>query len=138
MSRPELPPFVDPRHESAYWEARARVLWGQSRDDVRRWIAGQAIPPAEIEVILDACFRERASVMRRKGVRDLVLGAALVLVPIADLLGWPGFFAGLLSYLDYLAIVYGLFHLSRGVGRVVRGARAEGTVGDSAESEIGP
>ena len=125
---PKLPPFVDPRYESAYWEARARVMWGQSRADVREWLQGHPIRPADIEAMLDSCFAERAQVMRRKGLRDLLLAAGLIVVGAVAL--WIDPWGGVL-------LVYSVFHLFRGIGRLFRGAKAAGTVSDSAEG-IGP
>ena len=136
MSRsPKLPPLVPPRHESAYWEARARVMWGQSRADVRQWLEGHPIAPADIEAMLDLCFAERAQVMRGKGLGDLLVAALVMLPSIAGLILWSG-----ISWVfgsGSLLVVYGCLRLFRGIARVALGAKALGSVADSAD-DLGP
>jgi hypothetical protein len=65
-------------------------MWGQSRADVRQWLEGHPIAPADLEAMLDVCFAERARVMREKGRCDLLVSAILMLVGVVGLVVWPG------------------------------------------------
>ena len=60
--------------KSLAWEARAKITWGDRGDEVQTWLVANGINPFTAERIVAIAVRERALAIRRKGVRDLVLG----------------------------------------------------------------
>jgi hypothetical protein len=124
--------------ERLAWEARAKITWGDSRDDVCTWLEGCGVSPKTAAAIVAVCLRERAGAMRSKGVRDSILGGAgfaiglLILFAGIQLAGVRnlGRLPGLVMGVGIMVGMYGAFLLFRGLERVVFGARSDGAVSD--------
>ena len=117
-------------------EARAKIIWGDSVDQVREWLEDLGVSSRQIDELLATTRKERAVEFRKKGIVELVIGA-LVLVPpllivaamyLADVVVSRA--AIFLALLCYAVALYGLYRFGRGVWWLVRGARSEGSVTD--------
>jgi hypothetical protein len=69
--------------ESHAWEARAKITWGEPRDDVFIRLVSRGITRRKARQIVEIALRERSRSMRLKGVRDLVIGLVLLVVAAA-------------------------------------------------------
>lgn len=68
--------------EAAASEARAKISWGDSREEVIRFLMLQGYAGEEAAELVRGFFRERLVALRVKGVRKIVLGLALMCVPV--------------------------------------------------------
>jgi hypothetical protein len=124
--------------ERLAWEARAKITWGDSRDDVCTWLEGCGMSPATAAAVVSVCLRERAGAMRGKGVRDSILGGAglaiglLILFAGIQLAGVRqlGRLPGLVMGVGILLGMYTAYLLFRGLERLVFGAHSDGAVSD--------
>lgn len=120
-------------------ETRARTLWGEPPESVRRWLLGHEaeIPEPLAAEMIRVCRRERAWAMRRAGARDAMLGGLLAAG------GGAGFVicvlridagAGTLEFAGAVACaapaVTGVLLFLRGLERIVFGAHADGEAND--------
>lgn len=91
--RPQLPPVpagvkVDARalglvgRESAEIEARAKISWGDSTDDVTKYLMLQGFSVPEATALVQVLFKERLAALRVKGIRKIVAGFGLMCVPV--------------------------------------------------------
>lgn len=70
----------------AEMEARAKVSWGDSREDVYKYLIFQRYTPEDAEELLSVLYDDRAKVVRATGIRKMVIGIGLICVPIISLL----------------------------------------------------
>ncbi len=78
-------PYVSAFHktpEQAMHEARAKILWGDSPDDVIKYLQMQSISFDDACIMVDALCTEREKNIRGKGVRKIIIGVLLVMVPL--------------------------------------------------------
>lgn len=130
---------------SSAFEARARLTWGDSQQDVLAWLIGSGVDRPTAELIVETCVRERSVAMRQKGLRDLLVGCVAVAMGTLGAVGAMLFFRSLehvpgrlvgLVVMAFVAIaVAGIYWFVRGLERVLFGARAEGAVSDVDEWE---
>jgi hypothetical protein len=130
------------RIEALAWEARAKITWGESGGQVQSWLTSQGVDRASARRIVSIAVRERVNALRTKGIRDLIVGillgvsgavvgtgAVMVLkrqfIPTRDL--------AFVIAICYLACLYGIHLIWRGVGRFVGGGRMKGAVSDVGE-----
>lgn len=59
------------------------MIWGESREAVYSYLRTQGLPPPEAKELLAALEAERAREVRASGLRKIVLGAALMIAPVA-------------------------------------------------------
>jgi hypothetical protein len=113
------------------WEARAKIMWGDSTDDVEDWLTDNGLSSQQAADILDRCLEERDVEFRKRGFLEIIIGLALVVGPLAFVgimvLALRMIHAGLAG-LCYLVVLYGLYRLGRGVCWVVRGGRNWGSL----------
>ncbi len=119
---------------SLAWEARAKIIWGGSGDEVQNWLTEKGIDYLVAKQIVAIAVGERAMAIRGHGVKDLVIG---VVVGVSG--SGIGIGTGILMKLGLLDMqvgafavhkVYGLFRTVRGLERIVFGARIDGAVSD--------
>ena len=72
---------------SLAWEARAKIIWGDKPDDVHAWLVGSRIDHFTADQIVAVAVSERASTMRKNGLRDLCIGIPISLVSAAAGIG---------------------------------------------------
>ena len=63
-------------------EARAKIFWGDSTDEVVKFLMRQGISVAESKELVAAMFQERAKTIRRNGIKKVVVGASMMCVPV--------------------------------------------------------
>jgi hypothetical protein len=92
--RPAAPPArgprVDPRlglvdHDQAAHEARAKMLWGDSQQDVIMYLLVQGWNQAEAAELVQELFKERTATIRANGIRKIIIGIGLMLLPVVTI-----------------------------------------------------
>ncbi len=78
-----LPGQVD--HAQAQVEARAKISWGDSPKQVIGYLMMQGFAREEASELVQEMFRERVATIRANGIKKLIVGVALVCVPIVAL-----------------------------------------------------
>jgi hypothetical protein len=125
------------RVERLLGEARAKIIWGDSVDEVREWLEDRSVPSQRIDEVVAESLRERGIEFRKKGITELVIGA-LVVVPSLPILG-AMYLIGVLGgmyliggvyLLWYAVLLYGLCRCARGIWWLLRGAKSEGSLAD--------
>ncbi len=71
---------VDP--EQVKHEARAKILWGDVPEEVAKFMVLKGIDYDEACAFVRAVFKERARAIQVGGIRKIVIGAALMTVPV--------------------------------------------------------
>jgi len=61
-------------------DVRARVIWGDSVEDIRTDWLNKKAPAPDIKAALQSALRERNAHFRARGIRDFVLGLACFVV----------------------------------------------------------
>lgn len=79
--RPLLP--GQPTRAQALHEARAKMLWGDSYDEVVKFLRMQGYSQAEATAAVAEMFQERLATIRANGVQKIVIGSILLSVPVA-------------------------------------------------------
>jgi hypothetical protein len=83
--RPTLLPGQVDRAQAEH-EARAKILWGDSREEVFKYLRIQGFGHEEAFALVQELFLERAATIRSDGIRKIVIGTGLICVPIVSLL----------------------------------------------------
>jgi len=130
----ESPSPVSP--EKLHNEARARIMWGESRDEVREWLSEQGSDTMGADEILRTCIAERGALVRKRAIIEIMAGLGLIAVPTSVLLVlW--FVVGIMIsgvFAAGIAIsLYGTFRLLRGIGWMTSGANFPGSIADLGE-----
>lgn len=73
---------IRPAEDQTLNEARAKIIWGESIEEVREWLSYRQIPSAQIEEVIATCLRERAIEFRKKGIKEIVIAALILILPI--------------------------------------------------------
>ncbi|HYF48098.1 MAG TPA: hypothetical protein VEJ63_01735 [Planctomycetota bacterium] len=136
--------------ESAIWEGRARIMWGESPEEVSAWMQSQGVEAQRADDVIQLALQERSAEARRRGMIQLFMGIGIVAVCGGVLyflvVGYgalskttgagsrgPGALAGVL----FLGVLYGLWQLIDGIMLLVRGGRAKGSVASMGFEEPG-
>jgi hypothetical protein len=68
---------MDPGPDDRLWrEARARMSWGETTEELRRFLVSRGLPPFEVQEWLVALRRQRAAEVRAIGRNRLLIGLA--------------------------------------------------------------
>jgi hypothetical protein len=67
-------------------EAKAKILWGDSPEDVGRFLIMQGFTQQEASELAGKLFAERAATIRANGVRKIITGFGLICVPVVALI----------------------------------------------------
>lgn len=123
-------------------EARARIVWGDEPSSVRNFLISNGMSAMDADAKLRDLIRERNEEIRRLGVRDVLIGIAL--------LGSAGIFFSLFKFsqtphmmfrtrgygavgLPVLMALYGLWRLITGLIRLIRPKSEHGSIPDISE-----
>jgi hypothetical protein len=99
-------------------EARAKTFWGDSRDEVVKYIMMQGVSAGEATELADGLFVERAQIIRAAGVKKIIIGIPLMALPVVL---WFVFLATIrfvpikLWALTLMAGLYGMYCLFKGL-----------------------
>src|SRR5215475_13116670 len=76
--------------EKVETEARARILWGDSREEAIAYMVVQGISRPEATAFVDEIMKERVQSIRGSGLRRILVGVPLTCVPF---IAWFTFLA---------------------------------------------
>jgi len=113
-------------------EARAKVLWGDSREEVLKFLMIQGIGFEEASELVREMFREREATIRGNGIRKIFIGITLACVPIAAYLFFLSIGVISLKLLAITIIVglYGAWLIFQGTFMVLAPKSEAGDVAD--------
>lgn len=91
MPRATAPGRSDPRlglvdRTQAEHEARAKALWGDTKEQIISYLMVQSFSVPEATELATKLFKERARAVRSNGLRKIVIGVGLMCVPVVALL----------------------------------------------------
>jgi len=117
--------------ESTLIEARARIIWGSSLDEVAEWLESKGLDREKIARVVRICREERAAEIRKIGLRNVIIGG-LILLPslVATLIFLLGFRQTRPAAFFGVCVVYGLWRLLEGLERLIFGAGVRGSVAE--------
>ena len=75
-----LPGQID--RTQAEHEARAKILWGDAPEQVTSFLRMLGFAFQEASSLVQTMFQERAATIRSNGIRKMVIGVALMCVPV--------------------------------------------------------
>lgn len=99
-------------------EARAKTLWGDSREEVVKYLMIQGINATDATELADGMFAERAAIVRGAGLKRVFMGAPMMAFPVA---AWFFFVVEFrfvpvkLWGLTLLVGIYGMYCLLKGL-----------------------
>ena len=67
-------------------EAKAKAMWGDSREEVIKYLMMQGFSLQEASEVAQAAFKERAATVRADGMRKIFKGLGLIGVPVVALI----------------------------------------------------
>jgi hypothetical protein len=127
----------DPRlgqvdREQAQHEARAKAMWGDTKDQITGYLLGQGFGYPEAQEIAEQLFKERASAVRANGIRKVIIGSGLVCVPIIALIIFLAIGVIPLKLLAITVMIglYGLWLVINGILMAVAPKSERGDVAD--------
>ncbi len=123
-----LPGQVD--RSQAQYEARAKISWGDSPASVIAYLRTQGFSREDASELVQALFQERVTMMRRTGIKKIILGTALICLPFVT------FFIFMLIGIIFLKILavtimlgcWGLYMLIKGICMTVAPKSQSGDV----------
>jgi len=122
----------------AQHEARAKMLWGDSPLQVMAYLLTQGFNHEEASELVQEFLKERIRTIRLKGIKYIVVGAVMLLIPLARFLvyrfgdaGFPR--AGAIGFLAVIGL-FGAGLLFKGIGLLIS---PKSQSGDASE-EIDP
>ena len=103
--------------EQAQAEARAKVSWGDSEEEVIKFLMVQRFTVSEARDLVAEMFKERMATVRATGVRKIFIGIGLMCVPVIALLLFLhlGVIPMKIMALFIMAGLYGLYLLINGI-----------------------
>jgi len=122
----------------AQHEARAKMLWGDAPLQVMAYLLTQGFNHEEASELVQEFLKERIRTIRLKGIKYIVVGAVMLLIPLARFLvywfgdaGFPR--AGAIGFLAVIGL-FGAGLLFKGIGLLIS---PKSQSGDASE-EIDP
>ena len=119
-------------HDQARIEARAKIMWGDSREEVIKYLMIQQFTAQEASDYVQELQKERASTVRKNGIRKLIIGSGLISIPIVTtiiMLSLGLIFVKILAF-AVMAGLYGVWQFLNGLIMTVAPAREPGDVAD--------
>ena len=111
-------PIVPIDRDQVECEARAKTFWGDSREEVIKYLMMQRISAAEATELADGMFAERAQIIRGAGVKKIVIGIPLMILPVASWIFCMAQFRMVplkLWAFTVIAGIYGMYCLFKGL-----------------------
>jgi hypothetical protein len=119
--------------EQVETEARAKTFWGDSREEVLKFVMMQGFSAVEATELVNTLFQERAEEIRAAGIKKICLGIVLMAVPVAT---WILFVTVIhIIFIKVLALtimagLYGTYCLLKGLIMFFSPKSEPGDVGD--------
>jgi hypothetical protein len=122
-------------------EARARITWGDDPSSVRYFLTSNGMSVADADAELKNLMLERNAEIRRLGVRDVLIGIALLAgarIFFYPLFRWShmpnvSVRAGKGYGVLLILAIYGLWRLINGIFRLIRPKSEHGSIPDISE-----
>ncbi len=110
-----LPGQLD--RDQAELEGHAKILWGDSPDEVVKFLMRQGISAEEAKELVGPWCRERTSTIRRNGITKIVLGTVMLCAPVGFLI--VSLMAGTLLMMPFAVTImigfWGLCKIIKGI-----------------------
>lgn len=113
-------------------EARAKVVWGDAREEVLKYLMIQGLSAPEATALADEMYQERAASIRAIGLKKFIMGIPLMAVPVA---AWFYFLSIRVMSAKLLGLamvigLYGAYLFLKGMIMFVSPKSEPGDVGD--------
>lgn len=140
LSAPKPPPgvrldatalgLVD--RETAETQARAKISWGDSPDEVTKYLMLQGFTVPEAQELVAALFKERLADLRKKGIGKIFTGFGMMWVPVIEYATFAhiGFISLKLMAVGVMVALWGLWQLLNGILLLIAPKMESGAVGD--------
>jgi hypothetical protein len=70
--------------DRVYNEARAKIFWGDAPDEVTKFVMMQGLDHQEASEMVAGMYKERLANLRVMGIKKIVIGAAMMCVPVVS------------------------------------------------------
>lgn len=127
----------DPRlglvdRSQAEHEARAKAMWGDSKEQIISYLMIQSFSVAEATELATKLFKERTSAVRSNGIRKIIIGTGMMCVPVIALLIFLsiGIIPTKLFALTVMVGLYGVWLVINGILMAVAPKSEGGDVAD--------
>lgn len=114
------------RLASTVREARAKVLWGEPRGEIREWMIDAGVDATYADQVIKAAMKERGAEVRAQGLKELLVGIVIFAVGggLLVLVVLSGMISVVLVGGCGAGVAFGLFKILRGLGRMIAGGHA--------------
>ena len=121
--------------QSIIYEARAKILWGHSAEEMRDWLRERGVPEEHIPQAIAFCWQERKVEMRKAAIRNvtvggLILAASITFLAIVFSDAVPGW-AGRLYGIGIFGCFYGMYRIQKGASQLICGPDTDGSISDA-------
>ena len=118
--------------DQAEIEARAKISWGDPPLEVVKYLMMQGFSYEEAAPLVDSMFKERAATIRRTGIVRVIMGLALMSVPVLTLIAFARMEASSMTLLalSIMAGVAGLWMALNGLFKILAPRSESGDVAD--------
>ena len=121
-------PQID--REKAEQEAKAKIMWGDSMEEVAAYLTVKGLHRSEAAEIAYQAYKERAAIVRRNGIWKIIAGILMMCVPLIAYLGFKtaGRFPIRISLICYGIGILGAYMLITGIMAIVSPKSEKGAV----------
>lgn len=98
-------------------EARAKAMWGDSREQIINYLMIQGFNAQEATDLAQKMFKERAAAVRSNGIRKIIIGIGFICIPIIGAVFFPviAFISLKIFAVLIMAGLYGIWLLLNGI-----------------------
>lgn len=114
-----------PSLESLIWDARARIMWGESTSEVTEWLKSQGVEQQRIDEIIQTCQKERDLAVRKRGINEVVIGSLCVVACVGIVIA-----AERIAVWNVLGAFFGAYLVISGVFKLMQGGSTPGSLTD--------
>lgn len=113
-------------------EARAKLLWGDKKEEVLKLLMMNQFDAGEASDLLQEWMRERAATIRQRGTRRALIGVGLILIPLVTYLVMASIGLIFIKLLGATCVagVYGAWLLLDGLVMVLSPKSERGDIAD--------
>jgi hypothetical protein len=130
VRRTLLPGQMD--RTQAEHEARAKAMWGDSQEEVTKYLMIQGLNVTEASSLVQSIFKERAAAVRANGIRKILTGAGMICVPIIALIVFLAIGVILIKVFA-ITIAIGLWGVWRTINGIMMAVAPKSEKGDVGE-----
>lgn len=118
--------------ESVETEARAKIMWGDTPEDVTKFLMMKGVPVHEAKALTETFFKDRAAATRGNGIRKIITGFGMMCVPVIAFVIMKAIGIIFIKLLGIAGAVglYGAWQFLDGIIKVVAPKMEHGDVAD--------